>query len=123
MTDHAWSQGMGLLIALGLPGWPEDEKTSSLRSQAMRPLLDDLTDEQWLHACTTAANRERWFPVVATLREYAEGYVPQYPMLPPARDEVTREQDREVARRGVQLIREVLKQQTGTDPGEPVGSL
>jgi len=120
MTDGAWEDGMAILLAVGLPGWPEGEKEARARSAMTRELLDDLTDAQWLYAANTAAGREKWFPVPGTLREYAEDYVPPYPLLPPARDEETREADREVARRGIELIRQALKERTGVDPGEAV---
>lgn len=123
MTDAAWVEGMALLLALGLPGWPSEPKESDLRSGTMRPLLDDLTDAEWLHGCRQAAMREKWFPVVATLREYADEYQPEIPehrLLP--RFEGPGWEDVETARKGLAMIREAVKERTGEDIGEAVRS-
>lgn len=118
MNDAAWAKGMGLLLGLGLPGWPSDPQEADVRARAMRPLLDDLSDEQWLFACDQAAREQTWFPVPATLRSYAEAFRPAYPLLPPARDAEAKERDRETAKRGVELVRQALRER-GVDVGEP----
>lgn len=113
MTDAAWAQGMKQLLALGLPGWPQDPQEADVRAGAMRQALDDLDDERWLFACEQAGKLQTWFPVPATLRSYADDYRPEpkYPLLPPARDAESRERDREAARRGVELVRRALREQ------------
>lgn len=119
MTDSAWASGMAQLLALGLGGWPADPLEADIRSREMRRALDDLEDGAWLYACDQAAREQTWFPVPATLRNYAEGWRPIYPLLTPARDEATKERDREAAQRGVELIRQTLKAR-GIDVDAPV---
>lgn len=124
MTDKAWVEGMALLLALGLPGWPTEPKESDLRSGTMRPLLDDLDDAAWLYGCRQAAQREKWFPVVATLREYADEYQPpaaEHRYLP--RYEGNGWDDMETARKGLAMIRQAVLERTGVDLAEPVKSV
>jgi hypothetical protein len=105
MTDAAWVQGMALLTALGLPGWPTDPKESDMRSAVMREVLDDLCDAEFIHGCRTAAARERFFPGPGVIREYAEAYVSPYPLLGPARSVADREADRAEAIKGIEILR------------------
>lgn len=110
---------MALMLGAGLSGWPTDPREAELRASILRRMVDHLSDDQWLYAADAAARTQQWFPVPATILDFAEDYVPPYKALPPARDEATRERDREAAKRGVELIREEMRRR-GIDPGPAV---
>ncbi len=104
MNDVAWALGMAELQKSGLPGWPTDPAVSTTRSELYRRHLDDIADAAWLYAVAEAIRRETWFPTVAKLREYASGWAPTYPALPPGRTPEQLEADREATRRGLALV-------------------
>lgn len=85
----------------------------------LRQLLDDLSDEEWLHACKAAAGREKWMPVPGTLREYAEAYVPPMKALPPAR---SAEEIAEQRTAGRLALTEGLKLLRAAVPALPAGN-
>lgn len=123
MTDAAWMAGLALLHQAGLPGWPTDPAESEARSNTLRTLTDELSDAEWLHACTEAAKRERWFPVPATLRDYASTYVSLARMLGPARGEAQRQLDRAECERGLALVKAAVAERAKLLPPAPTVSL
>jgi len=92
-------------LAFAYPGYGASEQEQAERSRVYRRHLDDLGDEPWLYAVAYAIKADRHFPAIAALRAYAEAYRPTLPMLPPARSPEQMAEDREVARRGLELIR------------------
>lgn len=113
MNDIVWAKGMADLIVMLPDSSPVDASVRTRRSQLYREHLDEFSDAAWLHAVSLAVSTEKWFPSVATLREYAQSYTPAYPMLPPGRGEEQREQDREIAKRGMKLCAEAFERATG----------
>lgn len=119
MTDKAWAEGMAALRLAGLSGWPSDARGSQARGRVYRDALDDLTDDQWLHAAREAARNEvQWFPTPGKLREYASSWRNTRMLPAPSAEELeaaderaraAREQEREAARaaarKGLELVR------------------
>jgi hypothetical protein len=103
MTEEAWARGMAELSILPLRDIGDPSK--ALLGRIMREELRHLTDEVWFFAVREAIRKERWFPPVSALLEYAGEYNPAVKLLPPGRDDEQRAQDREMARRGLEEIR------------------
>jgi len=113
VTDEAWARGMADLIVMLPDSSPVDESVRARRSRLYREHLHEFSDEAWFFAVAESIKAEKWFPSVATLRSYAEGFTPEYPMLPPGRGEEEKERDREMARKGLELCAEAFERATG----------
>lgn len=107
MTDKAWAEGMAEFQKVGMPGWPYDDSEVSMgRAEAYRRHLDVLSDAQWLHAVRESIAGCKWFPTVHEVLDFGNAYAPPTRMLPAARPDEQKAHDREVARRGVEMIRQ-----------------
>ena len=84
MRDETWSKGYGQLT-VAFPDREMTEERAMARGSIYREYLDDLADAAWLYAVADAIRCDEWFPTVATLRRYAEAWVPPDRLLPPAR--------------------------------------
>jgi len=127
VTDRAWVEGFREL-QLAYPNREQAVDEADGRSALYRRHLDDLTDEQWRHAVAEVIRAERWFPTVAALREYAEGYVPANVRLLAAgpdylangpRSEDQKALDRTTAQAGLALVKAVVAKQLGGAPPLP----
>lgn len=96
---------MAELVAT-LPSQEVGAVHAEVRGRIYREELSRLTDAQWSFAVREAIRRERWFPTVAALREYAAEYQVPTKLLGPGRSDDQRDLDREEARRGLELIRQ-----------------
>jgi hypothetical protein len=118
VTDREWAEGLADLLKAGLPGWPTDPDEARMRAEFYRRRLDGLSGAAWRHAVDLAVDREKFFPPVSSLLEYASEYRP--PALPPARrTDEEKAEARESAKRGLELIKAELAKR-GFDIGEPV---
>jgi hypothetical protein len=99
----------------------------ALRGATYRQELDDLTDEAWEYAVRECLRSEEWFPAIATLLRYAGEYVPKPAglLVPVSLEEAEasraadREQKREAAKNGLELIKAELAKR-GIEIGDPV---
>jgi len=81
MTDDDWRAGYGRLRLAFPPPADTTREVAAARGRVYREALDDLSPVAWRHAVTLALQRERFFPTIALLRDYAADYVA--PALPP----------------------------------------
>lgn len=111
MTDEGWLKGLGELVAC-LPAQDETPERKATRGTVYRQELDGLSDELWLAAVRIAVQRERWFPPIATLLQFASeaasmprsrsaGYLPESTLTPEERSAAIR--------RGVDVFRTELR--------------
>ena len=113
MTDREWMTGWAELMKAGLNGWPTEAGEAAHRAALYRRLLDDLSGAAWIYAVDEALKAETWFPPVAILRRFAAEYVPKpagylVPISLERAQELRaeqREQNREIAKKGLALIR------------------
>lgn len=118
MTDAAWIEGMRQLAFL--PDPITDPEIKAERSALYRQELDELSDARWLYAARAAFRSERWFPTVAALFDYATAYRPDVAgLLPPPRSAEQLEADRESCRRGLELIRQAVRERAQKEPAPP----
>lgn len=106
MNDAAWKAGMKRLL-MAFPYPTLDLRAAKEREKLYREKFGYLADSEWLRIVEAAVDNEtdHTFPSVGKLREYADVGRPALKALPPARSSEQREADREIARRGVELIR------------------
>lgn len=109
MTDGAWLKGLGELLAC-LPAQDETPERKATRGTVYRQELDGLSDDLWLAAVRIAVQRDKWFPPIATLLQYAseaasapssKGYLPESTLTPEERSAAIR--------RGVDVFRAELR--------------
>jgi hypothetical protein len=113
VTNRGYARGMSDLAVAFPAGREEDAQIANERGRIYRQHLDDLTDAAFAYAVSQAIARERWFPTVAALREYAAGAPPPAGALPAPRSpeaiEASREEARANARGGLEIIRRELE--------------
>lgn len=128
MNDSDWATGWRDL-GLSYPQREEAEEVVASRAGLYRRHLDDLAPAAWLFAVETVIGSSRWFPTVAELREAAAAWRPEVAgYLPPsskteAELEAEREESREAARRGLEMIRAAYQESAKSLPPVPVVSL
>lgn len=83
LTDAQWKDGWEELKA-NLPGQEMTPEQALRRGNSYRRELGHLTNEQWIHAVSTALRVSRWFPPIAELLEYAREIAPPVSGLLPA---------------------------------------
>jgi len=89
-----------------LPDAVSDPQIKADRAGLYREHLDELADAPWLHAVREAVRHERWFPTIAALLDYAGAWRPPVSgLLPERRTPEEREEDRALARRGLELVK------------------
>lgn len=75
MQARAWTAGMTALV-LAFPSREQTETVQEARGRLYQQHLADLTDEQWGHAVRESICRDRFFPTIAELRNYAASAAP-----------------------------------------------
>lgn len=122
MTEDGWARGMAELLTL--PERDESPERKAIKGVTYRRELDGLTDELWLAAVRIALQRDKWFPPVASLLEYASeaaGTLPRWNALP--EDTRSIAEKRADARRGFEIFRDELRRLGAVIPDEPVRSI
>jgi hypothetical protein len=119
MTDQGWAMWIAKLV-LAFPDREQSREQAQARAALYRERLDELSDEQWTFAVEQSIRRERWFPTVAVLLDYAAQYQPVGTSLPPPRRSPEQvEADRAVAREGLRVIREAVSKTPLPAPPRP----
>lgn len=123
MQDETWVKGMKELFA-SFPDRDHDEAVMTVRGEVYRRELGHLLDGTWLYAVRESIRKERWFPTVAVLLEYAEAAPSTAPALPPHRmTDEERAEAREQTRRGLEMVRAAVERITGEPAPEAVKSM
>lgn len=108
MNDIAWAKGMAELLTL--PDGGESPERRAIRGVTYRRELDGLSDELWLASVRMALQREKWFPSVATLLEFASEAataLPRWNQIP--ENTMTPEERQANIRRGLEVFKSELK--------------
>lgn len=122
ISDQAWNQGMQQLLACcrdrDLPA-----AMATVRGEAMREDLSQLSDDEWLYAVRVARKRE-WFPSTDQLLEIVRaaprsGPTEERLALAPGEAEAQRAVSRAEALEGMRLVRASLAK-AGIHVGEAV---
>jgi hypothetical protein len=102
LNDEAWGRGM-LALIVAFPARDEAPEVVSERGRIYREHLDDISDHAWAHAVRESIERERWFPTVAALRDYAASAPPERKALPTPRSPEAVSESRETARQALKV--------------------